>query len=124
MDKTNTQTTTAIRALADAQLDAAIAEEVMGWHLETHRIWNIWVDDKGKWMYSIELWHPTRDLNQAWEAQETMKTRHITLKYSFVLREVCDDEGVEAFAYIFATARQRCEALLACVRKTKRDTVS
>lgn len=54
-------------------LDKLVAEEVMGWHIRV----SSWVDSQGRWMGyiddgfpPIEGWHPSTDIQAAWEVVE------------------------------------------------------
>lgn len=60
-----------INEMTDPEMDEAIAVEVMKWTLgDTDIEWGFrWLTDKdGKHVMDISLWHPCKDMNQAWEA--------------------------------------------------------
>lgn len=65
---------------AGRELDALIAEKVMGWHREfvtdpssNYSFWN-YVDADGRGMYTPEEWEPSTSISAAWEVVEKLQT--------------------------------------------------
>jgi hypothetical protein len=116
-----------VHEMTNAELDQAIAE-MMGWMKCP-----IGSGAAGQYQYPIPdgsprvvySWHPTTDLNQAWEAEEWVigrgdevdldNTYHLArlLNYENALRCVCGKPSMT----VHATARQRCEAMILATRK-------
>lgn len=59
--------------MSDRELDAWIAENVMGWHLGPTR--QMWISKSGGHACSVKTWSPSGDKEQAFEVVEKMRER-------------------------------------------------
>jgi hypothetical protein len=111
-----------IRALSDAQLDAAIAEEVMGWHTDYWGDSPAWRNELGEYMGGRYDFNYTRDLNQAWECVSHVEPWLVSLfddGTALTARFENADTGAVVSASGSNPARVLCEALLATVREVE-----
>ena len=85
---------------AGREMDALVAEKVMGWHIETDDSgWGHWADANGHWGAGINQddtddyeddedfhilhWHPSQSIKWAWEVVE-----QVTKKSKFTVIEI------------------------------------
>ena len=67
-----------LSTLTDCQIEALLAEKVMGWTLEQKNGWSSWWEyhDMGKTKkYAGHAWHPLTDLNNAFKVWNKLKHR-------------------------------------------------
>ena len=109
--------------MTDSELDEAIAIEVMGWHLVDSNGILMWEEEE---VYARSInracYHPSTNLNQCWEAEEKIKDLGLSIQYIRILYGFLQNSNrtlVFDFDIFHATARQRCEAMLAAVRGAK-----
>lgn len=100
-----------IMALEGAELDAAIATEVMGWKKSAYPN-NVCWDLTGP---AVHRWHPSTNISQAYEAEGMVPReqwgKHLDAFYSVICRE--NRLQLDHFRdQLHPTATQRCHALL------------
>ena len=104
-----------IQKMTDSQINEAIATEVMGWNVLVGDYMD-WYRKDRRFMQPVDSWNPTQDLNQCYEAEEKIIENNLQKKYLKMLESMC---FLTTFGMVHATARQRCEAMLAAVRGAK-----
>lgn len=109
--------------LSDREIDELVAERVCGWKLEyrttAHGREKRWVDSVDSEPHQWEnLWHPTCDLNAAFQAQEKCIEKVGIKPYANALWLALYPENHNGhhFETITASARIRCEAMLEALR--------
>jgi len=96
--------------ITDSELDVKMAW-LMDWHLEARAIGQEgWCNSDGDWQIDVRDWHPSTDLNQAWQVEERIKELGLWLEYCGELIVI---EGKRQWwDIVHVTARQRCLAAL------------
>lgn len=123
-----------IPEMTDAELDVAMAVEVMGWHkadfdfpycMTAYATGKEGIDN----IMCIDDFNPTSDLNQVWECADEMNKRGWILELGYEYRGVrpnglpmqyrayADDDKQWFEALSESPARAMCEALLQAVRE-------
>lgn len=102
-----------IQKMTDKEMNDAVATEVMGWFLSRIDIDTFWFKEDRTFI-SYESWECVNDLNQCYEAEECIIETGLRHNYMICLQWV-----VGSYPLWHATARQRCEAMLAAVRGAK-----
>lgn len=104
--------------LTGRELDAAVAEEVMGWVADTH-----WWSNGKTWLKCICAWDPSWDLNIASEVESEIERRGLNDLYAHYLMEQVGVDGhkpgydeSDLWKIRRATPEQVCLAALSAVR--------
>lgn len=115
--------------MTDAELDRAIAVEVMGWKSveAAPEDWEhaaYWQTEKGT--MAEFFWIPSTDPRQIRQVEGCIKQRGLIEDYVRELRRVLyrdhgdDDTMPQLWRFVTATPRQRCHAALLAVRTYRR----
>jgi hypothetical protein len=101
--------------LTDSEIDELMAE-LMGWDHSNGAYWKPCdEDDKADELVYLERnWHPSSDLNQTWKCEQFIKDSEFAMDYC---RELVEIVGKSYERFIYATARQRCIAMLMAVEE-------
>jgi hypothetical protein len=114
-------TTKSIPEMTDQEIDAALAE-FMGWHTErvTYGHPYFWCTSERltgqlgcKSVIQVSDWHPHDDLNQVLKCEEFVKDSGFVMDYCRTLVKIV---GQSYEQFVYATARQKCEAMLMAIR--------
>lgn len=106
-----------ILEMTDQEIDNAMAE-MMGWHTErvAYGYPDFWCTSERisnqngcKSVIQVSNWHPHDDLNQVWQCENFIKDSEFVMDYCYTLVKIV---GQSFKQFVYATARQRCEAML------------
>lgn len=97
----------------DSELDAAVAERVMGWKKHPH-VGRTWIENGWKWH---SHWSPTEDPAQARMVEDEIDRRELIYAYIRALIDITEmsksPNGLaQCWLIAHATPLQRCEAAL------------
>lgn len=101
--------------LTDSEIDELMGK-LMGWDRSHGGYWKPCdEDDKADELVYLEgNWHPSHNLNQVGECEQLIKDGGFVMDYC---RELVKMTGKSYERFIYATARQRCIAMLMAVEE-------
>jgi len=106
-----------IQNMTDREIDTALAK-MMGWFVDDDRLDKIpyYISFEGKGIMPVSDWHPHDDLNQVLQCENFIKDSEFVMDYCYALVKIV---GQSFKQFVYATVRQRCEAMLMAMLDNK-----
>lgn len=103
--------------MENKEMDKWLAEKVMGWHKLSSQDICVWLDENDVYMTTCAGWHPTENIEQAYQCEDMMPVGKVASYLGYLMEECTGSEDWDGvswgnmFDVIHASPYERCQAI-------------